>query len=269
MDTFRSILCAVDASPAADRVLRHAAGMAGVFGARLTVLTVTHGHVAEAEAVLRRQLAAAVPVGTRGLPAPEVQVVRLAMGAVVDAILTAAEDDVDLVVMGTHSKSGLSRWLLGSTSAAMLAETPVPALLVPQGVHDIVTLEGAHPTLHPGVVIAAVDPAEDNTRQLVLAGACASRSGHPLVALTIVTPGHDETAAREAVAARLDAAGVSAARVVVRQGAAVADAIDRAAVDEHAGLVVMGLSARGSRGAVAAAVLKTKDAVVLAVPPAH
>ncbi len=71
--------------------------------------------------------------------------------------------------------------------------------------------------------------------------------------------------ARQALEARCLAAGVVPARYVVREGA-VADEIDHAAVAEGAGLVVMGLQARGDRGAVATAVLKAKDALVVAVP---
>ena len=264
---FRSILCAVDASPAAARVLRHAAGFAGAFGARLTVLTVTSGAPAAADAALRAQLSALLPARAPYLPAPDVQVVKLAMGAVVDAILTAVDDDTDLIVTGTHSKSGISRWLLGSTSAALLAETPCPALLVPPGTIDIVDLGAERADLRPGAVLAAVDPAEANLRQLTLAAACASRSGHPLVAMTVARAGQPEATAHEALAARLADAGVSSARLVVRTGV-VADEIDRAAVEAHAGLVVMGLSERGARGEVATAVLKAKDALVLAVPPA-
>ena len=268
MDAFRSILCSVDASPAAARVLRHAAGFAGAFGARLTVLTVTRDAPAAAEAALRAELARLGPASTAYLPGLEVEVVRLAMGAVVDAILTAVDDDTDLIVTGTHSKSGISRWLLGSTSSALLAETPCPALLVPPGTIDIVDLGPARAELRPGAVLAAVDPAEGNHRQLTLAAACAARSGHPLVAMTVARPGQAEAVAREALAARLSDAGISAARLVVRTGA-VADEIDHAAVEAHAGLVVMGLSERGGRGDVATAVLKAKDALVLAVPPAH
>ena len=144
MTTFRSILCAVDHSAAAARVVRPAAGVASVFGAPLTVLTVTSGAPAAAETALREQVRAALP---EGAPMPELRVVKLAMGAVVDALLDAVEAS-DLIVTGTHSKSGLSRWLLGSTSAALLAETPCPALLVPPGTVDLVESLGAETLIH-------------------------------------------------------------------------------------------------------------------------
>ena len=261
MTTFRSILCAVDASAAAARVVRHAAGVASAFGAPLTVLTVTSGAPAAAEAALREQVRLALP---EGASMPELRVVKLAMGAVVDALLDAVEAS-DLIVTGTHSKSGLSRWLLGSTSAALLAETPCPALLVPPGSVDLVAVDGGRAVLRPGAVMVAVDPSEGNDRQVQLAAAFAAHAGAPLVAMTVAGAGVDTAVAQQALEARCDAAGVTPSRVVVRQGV-VADEIDHAAVAEGAGLVVMGLQARGDRGAVATAVLKAKDALVLAVP---
>ena len=63
MHSFKSILCAVDTSAVASRVLRHAVGMAGAFGARLTVLSVSHGDLRAAEQVLRDQVNDAVPPG--------------------------------------------------------------------------------------------------------------------------------------------------------------------------------------------------------------
>ena len=267
MHSFTSILCAVDTSAVAPRVLRHAVGMAGAFGARLTVLSVSHGDARAAEQALSDQVKDAVPPGAAYPVDLQVRVVRLALGTVVDALLDAAGPDVDLIVTGTHSKSGLSRWLLGSTSAAILAETTCATLLVPQGQLEIVHLEPERAVLRPGAVLVAVDLAEDNPRQLALASQCAARAGQPLVALTVVPPGGDMAATEQALRARVaEVVPAPVSTCLVRQGS-VAETIDLVAIEQHAGLVVMGLNAQGARGAVAAALLKTKDAVVLAVPP--
>lgn len=267
MATFTSVLCALDTSHVASRVLRHAVGVAAAFGARLSVLSVTHGDVRASEAALREQLADAVPPGATYPADVRLRAVKLAMGQPVDSILDAARDGVDLIVAGTHSKSGLSRWLLGSTSRALMAETTCPTLLVPQGQIEIVQLERDRAVLRPGAVLLAVDLAEHNDRQLALASACAARAGQPLVALTVVPAGGDMAAAESALRARLAALVPAPVSKYVVRGGAVAEEIDAAAVAEHAGLVVMGLSERGERGDVATAVLKAKDAVVLAVPP--
>jgi len=268
MTAFASILCAIDFSSLAPRVLRHAVGFAGVCGARLTVLTVTNADPREARAKVGSILDGVVPPGAPYLETPRIQVVHVALGRPADAILGRAREGTDLIVAGTHSKSGLSRWLLGSTSAAIMEEAMCPTLLVPPGDLEIVTLTADRATLHPGIVLAAVDLAEHNDRQLSLASQLAAIAHQPLALMTVVGAGVGEPEAKQALQARAE--GLSAARpdrFIVRRGL-VPDQIDKAAVDAHAGLVVMGLRApgHGVPGEIASAVLKTKDAVVLAVP---
>lgn len=49
-----------------------------------------------------------------------------------EAILDVAEEvDADLIVMGTHGRSGVSRALLGSVAQKVLRASPVPVLIVP------------------------------------------------------------------------------------------------------------------------------------------
>lgn len=51
-----------------------------------------------------------------------------------ERIVECAEShDADLVVMGTHGKSGLSRVLLGSTAEKVVRNSPVPVLTVRNG----------------------------------------------------------------------------------------------------------------------------------------
>jgi nucleotide-binding universal stress UspA family protein len=48
-------------------------------------------------------------------------------------IAAVAEDlDVDLVIVGSRNITGVRRFLLGSTSRALLSETKRPVLVVPQ-----------------------------------------------------------------------------------------------------------------------------------------
>jgi nucleotide-binding universal stress UspA family protein len=52
-------------------------------------------------------------------------------GFVPEAILMAAEKEaVDLIVMSTHGRSGLSRWVYGSVAAKILQAAPCPIFLV-------------------------------------------------------------------------------------------------------------------------------------------
>ncbi|KAB1188730.1 MULTISPECIES: universal stress protein [Haloferax] len=44
----------------------------------------------------------------------------------------ANRDDIDLVVMGTHGRSGLDRYLIGSVAERVVRSSPVPVLTVRQ-----------------------------------------------------------------------------------------------------------------------------------------
>lgn len=58
-------------------------------------------------------------------------------GVVHRAILEyAAENDVDMIVMGTHGRRGLDRWLLGSVTERVMRTSDVPVLTVRTGDHS-------------------------------------------------------------------------------------------------------------------------------------
>jgi nucleotide-binding universal stress UspA family protein len=55
-------------------------------------------------------------------------------GAPVDAILSAVRQrDVDLVIMGSHARTGLARVVFGSVAESVLRQSPVPVLIEPAG----------------------------------------------------------------------------------------------------------------------------------------
>ena len=269
MAPFTSVLCALDFSDLAPRVLKHAAGIAGACGARLTLLTAAGGDTHASEATLAGLLRDALPSGVTYIGEPRIRVVRVTQGQPADAILEMAREDTDLIVVGTHAKSGVSRWLLGSTSAAVLEQATCPTLLVPPGNLDIVTLGPTEATLHPGTVLVPVDLTEHNQAQLRLASQIAALARQPLVVMTVTSGGARDQDAENALRERTAGLGPAAVnRVLVHRGASVAEEIEHAAAAEHAGLVVMGLreAGHGMPGEVATAVLKSKDAMVLAVP---
>jgi nucleotide-binding universal stress UspA family protein len=144
---FRSILVAVDGSPAAAKALEQAIDLARSEGARLTLISVADlprwrfsgfplavpfpnetDLVREAEKVLERAEALVpedVPVST---------VVR--RGPVVKAILKRIETgEHDLVVVGSRGLGPAGSLLLGSVSRGVLAGSPVPVLVAPTRVN--------------------------------------------------------------------------------------------------------------------------------------
>ena len=73
----------------------------------------------------------------------------------VHAILDAAErQHVDLIVMSTHGRGGLSRMLYGSVADQILRRASVPVLLVPS------IVEHAWPTLGPRRILVPLDGSE-------------------------------------------------------------------------------------------------------------
>jgi nucleotide-binding universal stress UspA family protein len=51
------------------------------------------------------------------------------------AIVTAAqEEQADLIVMSTHDRSGMGRWVFGSVAERVLRVGPAPMLMVPPAV---------------------------------------------------------------------------------------------------------------------------------------
>lgn len=261
----QSVLCAVETGgDLAERVVRHAAGIAGVGKAPLTLLTVVEGRpsVGDEEA-LERLYNTAVPYGATYLSEVRFQV---AAGKPVEVILAASET-AGLVVLGTHGRAGLSRLLLGSTSMTVLERTPGPVLLVPPTDVDVVTLDFTAVALNFGTVLAAVDLREDSPQQLATAAEMATLSNRPWLCLTVANSDlndHDAAAALRAITKGIEPRPQA---FIVRRGD-VAEEIARGAMQEHAGLVVMGLWATGRRrpGRIATSVARTGRALVLAVP---
>lgn len=77
---------------------------------------------------LRKTLAAVVPTD------PAVPCVhKLLVGDPAEAILQVAESDqVDMIVMGTHGRRGLTRLLMGSVAEAVVRRATCPVLTVKQ-----------------------------------------------------------------------------------------------------------------------------------------
>lgn len=95
----------------------------------------------QAEEYLRRIARTGLAVGAPGgLPGPSSHPepspvrTRVALGAAPQEILRCAqEEEVGLIAMATHGRSGLSRWVLGSVADRVLQGSPIPVLLYRPG----------------------------------------------------------------------------------------------------------------------------------------
>lgn len=120
----REILVASDFSDEAEAALRHAIDYARRFGARLHLLHV----FCQGEVEVTRLLADAA-----ALAAPDVPVIISTIGgdAAEEILRYALRGSIDLIVLGTHGRSGFSRMLLGSVAERVLRGARCPVLTVP------------------------------------------------------------------------------------------------------------------------------------------
>lgn len=124
---FKRLLIASDGSPFSEAALTEAITMAGRAGSELLGVAVAReeGEIAEAQATLHRMLTAANQAGVsfqgfspQGLVADE------------GIVQVALENRVDLILMGSHGRTGLMRLLMGSVTARVIGQAPCPVLVV-------------------------------------------------------------------------------------------------------------------------------------------
>lgn len=136
------VLLATDGSTPSSCALDSAVTLAVEAGATLHVLSVVDSadldlfgsaDAASVDDVLRSAAEAAVADATDRAEATGVDVVpAVRVGSPHREICAYADEaDADVVVVGTHGRSGLSRALLGSVAARVIRTAPVPVLVVP------------------------------------------------------------------------------------------------------------------------------------------
>jgi nucleotide-binding universal stress UspA family protein len=145
MSEIQNVLCPVDFSETSGGALRYAAGLAACWDAKIFVmharspepspyctedqiehLVTNRGGVrTDAETALGDFVSAAL-----GKPSAHLETV-VVDGLATDAISIAAERlSSDLIVMGTHGRTGLRRFILGSIAEHTLHTTQIPVLMV-------------------------------------------------------------------------------------------------------------------------------------------
>jgi nucleotide-binding universal stress UspA family protein len=143
MATFRKILVPVDFSPHSDEALRVARELAKVFDASLTLINVFSPPIYPmpegAFMVMPNAYADAVAASTKQLD--EIAAGVRAAGTAVETkvregipfreiVAYARTAGSDLIVMGTHGRSGLKHALLGSVAEKVVRKAPCAVLTV-------------------------------------------------------------------------------------------------------------------------------------------
>ncbi|WP_224268792.1 universal stress protein [Haloprofundus salinisoli] len=136
---YDTILLPTDGSTGAQQAAKHAFDLARQYGATVHVLyvadtqrdslTTVGTEVVDALEAEGRDAVSAIAESdvAHGIDVEEV----VAQGHPDEEILSYVEDNaVDLVVMATHGRSGLGRYLLGSTTEKIVRSSPVPVFTV-------------------------------------------------------------------------------------------------------------------------------------------
>lgn len=137
---YANILLPTDGSPAADAAVTHALDLAERYGARIHALYVVDASTYSAldagsdivMSALEQEGDSALATVAEAAREAGIEVeTQLVEGGVYRAILDyAASHDVDLIVMGTHGRRGLDRYLLGSVTERVVRTADVPVLTV-------------------------------------------------------------------------------------------------------------------------------------------
>ena len=141
---FKKILIPLDGSVMAEAVLPDVRELASAFSAEIVLLHVNVpiasqyypgliADVAELEQDINAEANSYVHKIASTLQDRGLQVTTMGVNesAVADAILNYADQQgVDLIAMSTHGRSGIGRWLLGSTADRVIHGSKIPVLLV-------------------------------------------------------------------------------------------------------------------------------------------
>ena len=134
------ILVPVDFSADAGRALDRAVGLAQQFQARLTLLHVIYlpdaaevnlaAYLRKVESEMEQEMAACEKRVADAGVAVDARIVRGAPSPKI--VETAAEQQVDLIVMGTHGRTGLQHLLIGSVAERVIRLAPCPVMVIPR-----------------------------------------------------------------------------------------------------------------------------------------
>jgi nucleotide-binding universal stress UspA family protein len=155
MIVIKNILVATDFSKPSEEALEYGRNFASTFGATLHVLHVTHdvttGYIADAGFVpidVQKQIEAAAMSQLRETITDDDRrtvgakaVVRTAtsIGGAINAY--ASEEQIDLIVLGTHGRGAAARIPLGSVADKVVSSAPCPVLTVHAGGRDILATD--------------------------------------------------------------------------------------------------------------------------------
>lgn len=190
MKGIQRILFATDFSEASASAQARAVQLARDHGAELHVLHVqvasptmympefgtVEGYIDERQ---KEEARSRLDTLVQNIGVPVTQAMRFDLGAAPAVTAYAEEQDVDLIVAGSHGRSGVKKLFLGSEAQDLVRSAPVATLIVPLD-------DPATPTERFRRVLAPVDLSQPSRSALETAAAIAHEHGAELVALHAV-----------------------------------------------------------------------------------
>jgi len=174
MHLYRRILVPRDFSPTSERALECAIDLAGRTGAELHLLhaEVLHGDPVASRAAEKKALSVEAITERLNGRTGSVKAHSERDIAAAPAIVRFAEDnDVDLIVMGTHGRRGVRRFLVGSVTEEVVRTGPC----------DVLTLRETAPPLAGRPILVPVDFSDHSRRALARARQVAASIDAPII----------------------------------------------------------------------------------------
>lgn len=198
MIDIKQILCPIDFSTHSRQALDHAIAMARRFDARITALHVIPPDPADLSIYdpdrRRDELSRFVTADTGALPGVAIDV-ALTTGSPVREIVEAAVTlKADLLVLGSHGRSGVKRLVLGSVAERTLRESPCPVLIVPPHHPEAVP---ADPVVFRNI-LCPIDFSPSSMRALEYAATLAQETDGRLTIVHVAGPEFEPLATRPA-----------------------------------------------------------------------
>jgi nucleotide-binding universal stress UspA family protein len=197
MIEIRRILCPIDCSDYSRRALDHAIAIARWYESTVTVLQVFSPAPVAAfgpgpvvfepivlTAVDRDQLLADTKAfaETESAPGITIEAVVREGNTAAEILEQAASMKADLLVIGTHGRSGFERLVLGSVAEKVLRKASCPVMTVPRGLPDAVP---AGPVIYKRI-LCPVDFSESSLQALNYAISMAQEADGQLTVLHVV-----------------------------------------------------------------------------------
>jgi nucleotide-binding universal stress UspA family protein len=186
----RHVLCPIDFSDTSRRALDHAAAIAHWHDARLTLMTVfvsnraTDAWVRQLVDSERTRLTHALQRLCNRVTSSVHTDVAITEGSDVHAAIAAhaAHVQADLLVMGTHGRSGFRRLVMGSVTERVLRQPPCPTLVVPPHA----SMQDPNAVVRFRHIVCAVDFSAGSLAALSLALSLAQQSDAHLLVLNVI-----------------------------------------------------------------------------------